>query len=301
MSTLKIASSGSLSFIVNETKLVLDGNSGSVTIQAQIVNQEGYAHKMYDNKEIMTSEEIQKEKTKADLKAMARAAFFIGSFIPCPPLQIACVAGSVAMDVWDLKEHTQQAEYGYSLVDVGMIAVDAFAATRVLKAVRTMGRLEKAVEAANDVNQLKKLDKLNPNNIKGSIMNNFSGFVKNSAAVSKGKNEIRGALQSGEALAKTFAQNHPRLFEQFRKGRERVRNFPDNSSVGKLLMNEKREMIQNVKYSTVTAARTVNEIVKSRTGRAVEIGTGGVKVYMDHDEANRKEIEKKIEAMVDNK
>ena len=299
MPSINILSGKSISFEVAETKLEFDGESGVITLQAEIVNQEGYAHPMVGSSNIMTSEDIQNEKTKADLKAMARAALFVGSFIPCVPLQVVCIAGSVALDADDLHNHLQSNEQGAAIEDFVMIGLDVFAVTRVLKSVSGVGRLSKTADTINGLEKLDILPRKIANKLGKGLLEKYKGFTKSSSMITSGHDKLRGVIQSGELLGKKFAQRNPQLLEQLRQGRENIYNFPQNHPVAKMLADESQYIVQNAKETVGNATKVAGEVVRSGPGRAVKISLGGIKVYTDHDETYRKEVEEKIEKMQD--
>ncbi|BAL82550.1 hypothetical protein SELR_08420 [Selenomonas ruminantium subsp. lactilytica TAM6421] len=143
MSRIWLSSDHSVSFVVKDTKILLDGDAKKILLLAKIVNQEGYKHAKYTIN-VKTSAQLQYEQTSADLKAAARAAFLVGSFIPFPPVQIACAVGSVAMDLYDAKEAADRGDTAARNWNIAFACMDAIPLIKAVNGFSRVGNLAKA-------------------------------------------------------------------------------------------------------------------------------------------------------------
>ena len=316
MPNIKISSDSSLCFMVNESRLILDGGSGSITVQADIVNQEGYAHPKLKVTE-MTSEEIQAEKNKADLKAFARTAFFVGSFIPCPAVQVVCALGSMALDAWDLKEDLDSGDRDAAIQDGIMIAVDGCAAVKAFKQLKCAGKICDAVKSTKVVQGVENMERAAETKA-AKVLENFKGFAKESALgkkaidlAAKGE-EIAGKVKGGAAnkvdriidkgknMAEHFARQHPKAIEQVGKAREMVQNFPQDFAgkhpVANHLLIEGKNIARNAEQEAVKVVKAADKCAKT-TGKVIGIGMGAVKIYEVRDAKYRGYLRERIDKM----
>ncbi|SFT37695.1 hypothetical protein SAMN02910356_00332 [Selenomonas sp. GACV-9] len=107
MSNVVIKSDKFVKFAIQDTQMLISAESKAIVLQAGIINQEGYDHPLYANS-AKTSEELQAEQTKADFRALAKAVFFVGAFVPFPPVKIICSVGMVGMDLYEAKEAAER-------------------------------------------------------------------------------------------------------------------------------------------------------------------------------------------------
>ena len=257
MSRIWIWSSHSITFAVQDTQMLLDGDAKRIFLMAKVVNQEGYTHAKYVNN-VKTAEQLHHEQTTADLKALARAAFFVGSFVPCPPVQIACAIGSVAMDLYDAKEAADRGDVGARNWNIAMACFDAIPLVKAVNGFSRVGNLAKAGaskagkmvgegaasagrmaekaftragevadagllragELAGAIGESKVGQALRPAGVAAvDTMKTFRSWAGNSKVVMKAQKIGAQLIEHGRTAIPDFVATHPKLVSDLNKGR----------------------------------------------------------------------------------
>lgn len=214
MSELLIKSDKILKFIVQDTQMVISAEAKTIVSQAEIINQEGYDHPKYVNS-AKTSEELQAEQTKADLRALAKSVFFIGSFVPFVPIKVICTAGMIGMDLYEAKEAAEKGDDDARNWSIGMAAVDTVPLMKVgVKFLRTT----RVASAIGKVETAKNLASHKTAVAARLIRFKTSGRI---LKVPQGAKEIAmQGVNGGRNLIAGLDKTHPRLMKGLRAGRK---------------------------------------------------------------------------------
>ena len=293
-STICIKSEHYLKFAVQNSQMIVNANSKTIYLQAKIMNQEGYKHEQYAN-EVKTSAELQTAQSMADLKALARAAFFVGSFIPCPPLQIACAVGSVALDLSDAYEASKRGDATGRNWGIAMACLDAIPLMKTVP--RVAGMASRAGEAAKS---------------------GMAGAREMAAAgaARAGEMAAAGAARAGKLAATVEATRAARALrpageavidtmKTFRSWGGSLRAVQKAQQLGTQVIDAGRtaipafvaahpNLLPKLKAGRRWAVQAGKRFLTSKGVTAVRLGVTGVVDYRYNDKCNREKLRKDI-------
>ena len=294
MSTICIKSEHYVKFTVQKSQIIVNADAKTIFLQAKIINQEGYTHAKYANA-VKTSAELQQAQSAADLKALARAAFFVGSFIPCPPLQIACALGSVALDLNDAYEASKRGDTTARNWGIAMAALDAIPVIKAAKGIPCVARVAsragetaavgmarageiaaagaaRAGELAETVAASRAARALRPaGEAVIDTMRSFRSWGGNLRVIRGAQVLGRQVIEVGSTVLPEFAAAHPDLISKLNTGRRWAVN------AGK------------------TGVEATHKFLTSKGVTAVRLGATGVVDYKYNDSCNRKHLNDDID------